>query len=166
LIVCIMARTIQRGTRSLYTGTRGHETDAIEHMANCTTGPKLLMLSSPSSMRNSLLSRTLGRHVRCPLATRSVLPVTSSVRLSPKRSRNGESSSEAKRPVKPRRRRQRRRQPRRPRKSARRRRKPLVATRLSRLRKRGKMGLHQRPLKRRYQGVWSKSVSRHRSVII
>lgn len=140
-IVHTSARVIPRDTEPLYTATQDYETGAIEHMANCATGLTLLPPSSRNLTQNSLSSQTIGRHVRCPLATRSVLPVTSSVKSSPKRSKNGESSSEVKRPARQRKKRPRRRRLRRPRRSARRLRRLLVVTRLSRLLRRDKTGL-------------------------
>jgi hypothetical protein len=149
-IVHTLARVIPRDTEGLlYTATQDYETDAIEHMANCATGLTLLRPSSRNSTQNSLSSQTLGRHVRCPLATRSVLPVTSSLKSSPKRSRSGESNSGVKRPAKQRKKRPRKRRLRRRRRSARRQRRPLVVTRLSRLLRRDKTALQQRPQKRK-----------------
>jgi hypothetical protein len=164
--VHILERVINVTQCFLYMGTRGYETDAIEHMANCATGLTLLMPSSHSSMRNSSSFRTTGRRVRCLSATRSVLLVTSLVRSSLKRSKNGGSNLVVKRLAKQRKKRQRRRQLRRLRRSARRRRKLVVVTKLSRLLRRGKMDLRRKLQKRRYQGVWSKSVYRHLSVVV
>lgn len=153
VIVHTPARVIPRDTEPLCTATQDYETDAIEHMANCATGLTLLPPSSRNSTQNFLSSQTLGRHVRCPLATRSVLPVTSSLKSSLKRSKSGESSLEVKRPARQKKKRQRRPRLRRLRRSVRRQRRPLVVTRLSRLLRRDKMGLQQRPQRRKYRGV-------------
>ena len=125
--------------------------DAIEHMANYATGLIRPPLSSHSSMLNSSSSQIPGKHVRYPSDIRSALLATSSVRSSPRRSRNGESSLVVRRLAKPRKKRQ-RRQP--------------ALTRVLKLLRRDETGLHQRLPKRKCRGVWSRSVCRLRSISV
>ena len=150
----------------LYLATRYCKIDAVTHMANGVTGLILLPLSSPNSMPTSLSFRTLGKRVRCLLATRLALPAISSARSSPKRSRSGESNLEVKRLARQRRRRQRRQPPRRPRRSVRRQRRPPAVIRRLRLLRRDRTDLHRRLQKRRYQGAWNRSASRHLSEVV
>ena len=140
--------------------------DAIEHMANYATGLIRPPLSSHSSMLNSSSSQIPGKHVRYPSDIRSALLATSSVRSSPRRSRNGESSLVVRRLAKPRKRRQGRQRLRRQTRNAKRQRRQPALTRVLKLLRRDETGLHQRLPKRKCRGVWSRSVCRLRSISV